>query len=159
MKHKKMSKYSKKFLNDKKGQFLSIGEDVPSLIIVILAIAVLLVSLNSIFTNNLMRNFEMDMYRAAWIMADKASTDWAYVDSSGIAHARLLDKDKICSSCSSLAEYNLSYKVDDLRLKNQICSCGNVSSDTKKVIRLPVAIRYNYTDVHPGSLVVTVGKK
>ncbi len=138
------------------GQML--GEDLISLVIIVLAIAAFLVALNTIYTSYVVKNAELNMYRMAWITADKISTEWAYTDSSNVTHSRLLDVNGMCTNISSCG-YELNLTVTDLREKKRLCSCGSSFSNTTKIARIPVALRFNYTDVRPGFIEVRIWKK
>ncbi|OYT42374.1 MAG: hypothetical protein B6U86_00345 [Candidatus Altiarchaeales archaeon ex4484_43] len=141
------------------GQMGPIGEDLISLVIIVLAIVTLLMALNTIYTSYVVRNAELDMYRMAWITADKLSTEWARTDPSNVTHSRLLDLDRICKNWSSIPEYGLNLTVTDLREKKRLCSCGSSFSNETKIARIPVALRFNYTDVHPGVIEVRIWRK
>jgi len=136
-----------------------LGEDLISLVVIVLAVAALLIALNTIYTSYVVKNADLDMYRMAWITADKLSTEWGCTDSSNVTHSRLLDLDKICKNWPSVPEYELNFTVTDLREKKELCSCGSSFSNETKIARIPVALRFNYTDVHPGVITVRIWKK
>lgn len=145
-------------LKNNKGQAGPIGEDLILLIILVLAIAVLLVTLNNLFINHVSMSNQLDSYRVAWVIADKISTDWAYVYYNS-TNTRLLNVSKICKNCiPSFSNYNLNYKVNDLRDEMLLCSCGSTlpSTNFTKIIKLPVAIRFSQNKVHPGILEITI---
>ncbi|MEM4347624.1 MAG: hypothetical protein QW802_03455 [Candidatus Altiarchaeota archaeon] len=142
-----------------KGQAGPLGEDLVLLIILILAIAILLTALNNLLTNYVSASAKLDIYRTAWIIADKVSTEWSYVDSS--SYSRLLDVSKICKNCTfSFSNYKLNYKVNDLEDGILLCSCGADFSSTNftRIVKLPVAIRFSQSEVHPGTLEVEIWK-
>lgn len=141
------------------GQMGPIGEDLISLVVIVLAIAALLIALNTIYTSYVVKNTELDMYRMAWITADKLSTEWACTDSSNVTHSRLLDLDKICKNWPSVPEYGLNLTVKDLRTDKMLCSCGSSFSNETKIARMPVALRFNYTDVHPGVIEIRIWRE
>jgi hypothetical protein len=150
-------------LNNKKGQAGPLGEDLILLIILVLCIAAILVTLNNLFTRYISKSNQLDMYRTALVLGDKISTEWAYTDPSGLAHSRVLDRDKICTNCQShLSGYTLYYRVMNLKIKTLLCSCGSSfppidpTDDTTSIIKLPVAIRFSKEEVHPGTLEIAI---
>jgi len=141
------------------GQMGPVGEDLVSLVVIVLAVATLLIALNTIYTSYVVRNAELDMYRTAWVTADKLSTEWARTDSSNVTHSRLLDPDKICKNCPFIPGYGLNITVIDLREKKRLCSCGSPFSNETKIARIPVALRFNYTSVHPGVIELRIWRR
>jgi hypothetical protein len=144
-------------MKSKRGQMGALGEDLISLVIIVLAIAALLIFMNTIFTDHVIKNAELDMYRMSWIIADKISTEWAYTDSSNVTHSRLLDVNKICTNAPEPG-YGLNLTVTDLGGGERLCSCGSSPGDGKTA-RIPVAIRFDYTDVRPGFVEVRIWRK
>ncbi|MBN2014922.1 MAG: hypothetical protein JW778_07060 [Candidatus Altiarchaeota archaeon] len=129
-----------------------IGEDLISLLVIVLALAGFFVFINTLFSVHVTGNAESDVYRRTWMLADFLSTEWAYTDSYNVTHARLLDTEKTCSQCPSIPELNLSISVKDLRENKTLCTCGPPVEG--KTARLPTALRYNNTNTHPGILEV-----
>lgn len=141
-----------------KGQAGPLGEDLISLIVIVLSIAVLLVAFNTIYMSYIVRNAELSMYRAAWTTADRISTEWAYTDSSNVTHSRLLDVNKICKKNPILSGYILNMSVIDLQTDKILCTCGYLPLNNTKQAKLPVALRFNHTMIHPGMLEVRISR-
>jgi hypothetical protein len=139
-----------------KGQMGPLGEDLIPLMVIVLAMAAWLVALNIVYTNYIVRNVELSIYRTAWTTADEISAEWAYTDSSNVTHSRLLDVDKICKKNPILPGYTLNIYVRDLKKDRILCTYGSLSSNTTKKAKLPVALRFNHTEIHPGMLEVGI---
>ncbi len=153
------SRFGSRQMKYTRGQMGPIGEDLISLTIIVLAIAFLLIALNTAITNHTLNNIELDTYRTAWTTADKLSTEWAYTDSSNTTHSRLLDVNKICRNYTPAPTgYELYYTITDLRENKKICSTGSSLSNTTKTAKIPVALRFDYNKVHPGILEVRIGR-
>lgn len=140
-----------------KAQMGLVGEDLISLVVIVLASAGFFIYINNLFTAYIAGNAEADIYRSTWVLADLLSTEWSYTDSCNVSHTRLLDTEKICISYPSIPEINLSISVKDLRENKTLCTCGPPVEG--KVAKLPAAIRYNITDIRPGILEVKARKE
>ncbi len=138
-----------------RGQMGLIGEDTVSLIIIILALSGFLMFTNTLFGAHISENTALNLHRRAWTTADVLSFNWAYTDHLNITHPRLIDTQKICINCPTIPDYTLSVTVKDLRENKELCNCGP-SLTEYKTARLPVALRFNYTKTHPGTIEVRI---
>jgi hypothetical protein len=124
-----------------------IWEDIISLAVIVLALATYLILLNTMFANQTIQNGIAEKYRRAQITADLLATQWAY-GSGNATIAGLIDPAKMCSNCPP----NVSVAVNDIRKKQKICECSPGAAGA--VYRLPVAVRYDQSDVAPAEIEV-----
>lgn len=122
-----------------------IWEDLISLTVIVLALAAYLILLNTIVTNQFIKDAATEKYARTQNTADILATQWAYGTETG-----LLDPTKICATCPP----NTSVAVYDLRKKQKICECGSKINGT--VIKTPIAVRRDYSDVAPAELAVAI---
>lgn len=126
-------------IKNRKGQAGPIGEDVVSMLVMVLMLSIVVLIVISAIAHNSRDSRGIDMYRTAIITADYLATKWAWRDSSGVLHSRVLDSGKICGETPSLDSYTLGINVSNTRTGHAI-NCGYVEEGT--VIRLPVSIKY-----------------
>ncbi len=145
-----------------KGQAGPIGEDMVYMIIVVLAIAALLVVVVKAFADHEVKYAKLDMYRSALITADRISTDLAW-DYEGSKRTRILDINKI--NCEDLYKKckNCFVGIKDRTKPEDEWICNNKPKNSlpepdlvAATIRLPVSIRIDVKEFHPGILEVTV---
>ena len=157
-----------------KGQMGPLGEDMAYMIIIVLAIAAILIVVVNAFADHTIKYAKLDAYRSALITADKVSTQLAWETPDGVKRSRILDAEELnnklkggsckdlCVNCAGICvldEKEESTKImwfcgDPACNKNSPVETDLVSA----AIKLPVSIRINRNEFHPGLLEVTVGQ-
>ena len=147
-----------------------LGEDMAYMIIVVLAIAAILIVVVNAFVDHEIKYAKLDAYRSALITADKVSTDLSWKTPDGVARSRILDAEELDKkpkggSCKDLCENCAGICVIDKKddLKKWFCGDPACNKDSpvetglvSAAIKLPVSIRINHNEFHPGILEVTV---
>jgi hypothetical protein len=154
-----------------KGQAGPLGEDMIYLIVVVLAISALLVVVVKAFADHEIKYAKLDSYRSAQVTADKVSTMLAWESGqSGVIRSRVLDADALVGlggSCDEFCKDCMIRVIDrddggNPDVEKELWSCGNTGDSLpdpdllSASIKLPVSIRIDITEFHPGILEVTV---
>lgn len=154
-----------------KGQAGPIGEDTVYMIVIILAIAALLVVVVKAFADHEVKYAKLDTYRSALITADRISTDLSW-DCEGSKRTRILDIKKLDENenlkgghCETICKNCLGICVID-KNTGENWFCGNPTCKgslpnpdlVSATIKLPVSIRVDEKEFHPGILEVTVAR-
>lgn len=148
-----------------------LGEDMAYMIIVVLAIVAILIVVVNAFVDHEIKYAKLDAYRLALITADKVSTDLSWKSQDDVARSRILDAEELTNklkgggSCKDLCENCAGICIIDEKDDSKKWFCGDpacnkdspVETDlVSAAIKLPVSIRMNPTEFHPGILEVTV---
>ncbi len=141
---------------DRRGQMSPLGEDLISIVVVVLSITAVLTTLNLFLSSKITDCRETSIYEKSWLLAELTATMWSFNNSTS-RYTRLLDADRICSECPRAEGYDTHYTVKDLLDGKILCSCGTPVNNSRNV-RLPVAIRAGNNKTHPGIINVRAGK-
>lgn len=147
-----------------KGQMGPGGEDLIHIVIVVLAIAAILVIVAKTFIDHEIRYAKLDIYRSALINADRISTTLSW-ESSDVKHTRVLDdvkvRDIVNHDCGSLCNgEKCLVTVIDRKTGDRWHCTGSLSSYSlaNVTIKLPVSIRIDAKEFHPGVLDLTLAR-
>ena len=151
-----------------------LGEDMVYMIIVVLAIVAILIVVVNAFADHTIKYAKLDAYRLALITADKVSTDLSWKSQDDVARSRILDAEELDKkpkggSCKDLCENCAGICVLDEKEESTkiMWFCGDpacnkdspVETDlVSAAIKLPVSIRMNPQEFHPGILEITVDR-
>jgi hypothetical protein len=145
-------------LRNNKGQMGPMGEDLIHILIVGFAIAFILIVTVKAFTDYTETYQRLDTYRMGLALAEKASNDYAWAP-DGVKRMHILNSTKLDEGleCTDIVSLCVIDGNDNKKwaCPNAACNGVTASDGEVSVVSIPVTIRIDEKNYHPGILEVT----